>query len=191
MTVLGKLAVIGAACSYAVNVVLVRSRARAEPLTCAAGTLVISSAATLPLALAGGPALAGGFTMGSAVAVLLLGVFSTAVGSVLYFRVVRRAGASFLSTINYLIPVWAVAIGVLALGEAPAPRALAGLVLVLAGVAVSQWAPARPPRALPARGWLESALASVRTTTWGPRPIPVARPMRPSAGAKGRGRPSI
>ena len=47
-------------------------------------------------------------------ALLALGAFCTGLATVLYYRIVNAAGATFLSLINYLIPVWAVGIGALA-----------------------------------------------------------------------------
>jgi drug/metabolite transporter (DMT)-like permease len=58
---------------------------------------------------------------------------------VVYFSLVARAGATFLSMINYLIPVWAVILGALALGERLPARAFAALGLILAGIVVARW----------------------------------------------------
>jgi drug/metabolite transporter (DMT)-like permease len=43
-----------------------------------------------------------------------------------------------MSLINYCIPVVALAIGVALLGEEPGANAYSGLVLILAGIALSQ-----------------------------------------------------
>ncbi len=69
--------------------------------------------------------------------IVSLGVVSTAIATVVYFELVTRAGPSFLALINYLIPIWAVGLGVVVLGERPQWSPLAALVLVLAGIAVS------------------------------------------------------
>ena len=66
-----------------------------------------------------------------------LGVFSTAAAAVLYFRLITEAGPSFAAQLNYLIPPWAVAMGVLFLGESPRPHHLYGLSLILAGVLIA------------------------------------------------------
>ena len=73
------------------------------------------------------------------VAVLMLGVFSTAIATIVYFHLITRAGPSFVSQLNYLIPVWAVLIGYLVLGETPQERHLYALALILAGILLSQW----------------------------------------------------
>lgn len=48
------------------------------------------------------------------------------------------AGPTFLSLINYLIPLWAVVVGIVFLGEKPDWNAIFALVLILAGIALSQ-----------------------------------------------------
>ena len=50
-------------------------------------------------------------------AVLMLGIFSTAIATVVYFRLIKSAGPTFVSQINYLIPVWAVIVGIVFLDE--------------------------------------------------------------------------
>jgi drug/metabolite transporter (DMT)-like permease len=72
------------------------------------------------------------------------GLFSTATAMVVYFRLIRIAGPSFTSQLNYLIPLWAVAIGVLFLGEEPTLNHLAGLVLILGGMLWSRRRGERP-----------------------------------------------
>ena len=75
-------------------------------------------------------------------AVAGLGIFSTAAASLVYFRLVARAGPGFISQLNYLIPVWAVVIGALFLDEQPQMNHLYALALILGGILVTQlqWA---------------------------------------------------
>jgi drug/metabolite transporter (DMT)-like permease len=78
-----------------------------------------------------------------ALALGFLGIVSTALATVVYLRLIASAGPSFLSLINYLIPIWAVVVGWLALDEQPSSRALAAMALVLAGIAISERRPRR------------------------------------------------
>jgi drug/metabolite transporter (DMT)-like permease len=71
-------------------------------------------------------------------AVALLGLFATAIATIVYFRLVKSAGPSFVSQLNYLIPLWAVGIGMLFLGEEPEPNHLYALGLILGGILVTQ-----------------------------------------------------
>jgi drug/metabolite transporter (DMT)-like permease len=72
-----------------------------------------------------------------AVAALLgLAVLSTAVAYLLYFRILAGAGAVNLSLVTFLIPVSAMAFGVLLLGERLEPRHVAGMALIAAGLSI-------------------------------------------------------
>jgi drug/metabolite transporter (DMT)-like permease len=69
---------------------------------------------------------------------VLLGIFPTAMATIIYFAVISRVGPSFLSQINYLIPVWAVIIGILFLNESVDINAIIALILILIGIAIAQ-----------------------------------------------------
>jgi len=68
---------------------------------------------------------------------LLLGPLCTGYATVVYFQLIRAAGATFLSLINYLIPVWAVLAGTIFLGEHLHWSAWIAMLLVLTGVALA------------------------------------------------------
>lgn len=69
---------------------------------------------------------------------ITLGVFQTAIATLIMFRVVYHCGASFFSQINYMIPVLGVIWGVLLLGEQLRWNMLVALLFILSGIAVSQ-----------------------------------------------------
>lgn len=77
--------------------------------------------------------------------VLALGALGTGLAFVIHLRNIRIAGASTASTVTYLIPVFAVLIGVVVLREHLAWHQPVGALIVLAGVAVSQGLFARRP----------------------------------------------
>jgi drug/metabolite transporter (DMT)-like permease len=145
-------AVLGGAVCYAVNTILARRRPKSQPMTAAMGVVIAATVMTAPLAAAidrpwvlTPPS---GDTAVAVFAVLVLGVVSTGVATVVYFRLITVAGPSFLSLINYLIPLWAVGLGMIVLGERPGWRAGVALALVLAGIAASELG---RPVALPRR----------------------------------------
>jgi drug/metabolite transporter (DMT)-like permease len=72
------------------------------------------------------------------ISLVALGVLSTGIATAVYFRIVSRAGATFLSLINYLIPIFAVLVGAVFLSERLPARSLVALVIILAGVIISQ-----------------------------------------------------
>jgi len=70
--------------------------------------------------------------------VAILGVLGTGVAYVLNYQIISSEGATIASTVTYLLPVVAIVLGVLVLGETVAVIALAGIALVLGGVALTR-----------------------------------------------------
>lgn len=72
------------------------------------------------------------------VALVILGVFSTGFGFMLNYRLLATEGAVATSMVGYLMPVVSVLLGTVFLHEELNPRVLAGMVVVLAGVALTR-----------------------------------------------------
>jgi drug/metabolite transporter (DMT)-like permease len=136
---LAMLACLGAAVSYGLAGVWGR-RFRAAgltPLQTAAGVLMCSTVLLTPVWLAADRPWALGWPGWSPVlAVVALASLSTAVAYLIFFRILARAGATAVSLVTFLIPISAAGLGWLVLGERLEPRHLAGLVLILVGLAV-------------------------------------------------------
>lgn len=107
-----------------------------EPTVAAAGQLVAATVLLAPVAL--GTTLVHGIDPAPRrlVSVLLLGALGTGVAYVLNYRVIHEVGPTKASLVTYLVPVVAVAVGVVALGESFEPRILGGGVLIVAGIAI-------------------------------------------------------
>ncbi len=135
---LAMLAALGAALSYSVNSIVARRIGVQEPMATAAGMMLVAALMMLP---AGGPGLLQLETPPTATAlaaVVVLGLLSTGLATIIYFRIVQGPGPAFLSLVNYLVPVWAVFAGAFVLGETLSPSVFAGLALILAGIAFSE-----------------------------------------------------
>jgi drug/metabolite transporter (DMT)-like permease len=136
-------AILGGALCYAANSVLVRRLPPTAPLVSSAAVLMLACAFIVPVALAVDQPFARPPDRGALLAVLWLGLVPTAAATIVYFRLIASAGPTFLSLVNYPVPLVAVAAGALVYGEQPAPSALAALALILSGLALGQ------PRASP------------------------------------------
>lgn len=77
-----------------------------------------------------------------------LALLSTALAYVLFFRLLASAGASNLALVTFLVPVSAILLGFLFLGEVLLPRHMAGMALIGLGLAAID---GRPWRALAGR----------------------------------------
>jgi drug/metabolite transporter (DMT)-like permease len=134
--VLAQLACLGAAASYAFAGVYGR-RFRDEPaLRVAAGQLVASTLILAPVALVvDRPWTLTPPSLTALGALVPLATFSTALGYLLYFRILARAGATNLLLVTFLIPVSAILLGTLILGEQLAARHIVGMIAIAIGLA--------------------------------------------------------
>ena len=71
-------------------------------------------------------------------AIVILGVFCTAIATIIYFQILQSSGATFISIMNYLIPVWAILFGVIFFNEDVSWNYLIGLIIVILGIQISQ-----------------------------------------------------
>jgi drug/metabolite transporter (DMT)-like permease len=139
LQVLSQLAVLCGALCYSANSIVARLLIRTDFLAAATGTLLVSAILVLPLTLAIDVPWTLAPSASSVAAIVWLGLGPTAVATILYFRLISSAGPTFMSLVNYLSPAVAVLLGVTLLGEQPGVNAYAGLMLILTGIAVSQW----------------------------------------------------
>jgi len=125
---------VSAALSYAVTgVVLKRWANQASARGMAVGTQLMGGLLMLPfLAVAPPPA----FTPGVVGALLALGVVCSALGYVLYFRLITDIGPTGALTVTYLIPLFGVMWGALFLDETLTVAMVLGALIVLAGTAL-------------------------------------------------------
>ncbi|MGH3768078.1 MAG: DMT family transporter [Pseudonocardiaceae bacterium] len=77
--------------------------------------------------------------------VAVLGVLGTGIAYILNYRLLADDGPTVASTVTYLIPVVAVLLGGVVLGESLSPRVLAGMIVVLAGVGLARRGTTSPP----------------------------------------------
>ncbi|MCL1601079.1 MAG: DMT family transporter [Actinomycetia bacterium] len=97
--------------------------------------LVLSSFMLFPFAIA--TAGESDFAMSSLVAVVILGVVGTGIVRALGATLAGRVGAPRMSTTAYLIPVFAIVLGVVFRDEVVLPVAIVGVVVVLVGAFVA------------------------------------------------------
>lgn len=136
----GQLACLGTAACYGAGFTYTRrflAHHGHSPLALAAGQLG-SGAIILWLAaplVAAGPVRAGGVAVASVAA---LGLIGTGLAYAVYYRLLGELGATRTSTVGYLVPVMAVTLGVVLLGEPLTATMLVGAAIVIVGVAMVQ-----------------------------------------------------
>jgi drug/metabolite transporter (DMT)-like permease len=129
---LGALAVLVAAFCYAVGPMIVNRRlSDVEPLGPVAASLGIAGLLITPFALADVP---GSVPSADALAsIAVLGLVCSALGFLVFFRLIAEVGPSRATVITYVNPVVALALGVAILDESVTAGVVAGLLLILAG----------------------------------------------------------
>jgi drug/metabolite transporter (DMT)-like permease len=134
----GRLACVGAAACYALSSVLVRRLPAVDAIGLATLLLIIGAMVVIPAAWLreGPPPMPDRQTLA---VLLILGVVQTATANVLRVLVIRSAGPTFMSLTNYQVPLWSVLLGAVILGEPLPPSLLLALVLILSGLALSQY----------------------------------------------------
>jgi drug/metabolite transporter (DMT)-like permease len=141
---LAELACLAASLFYAIGAIYTRRLRTLSPFTVATGQLTMSALILLPVVLLfDRPAALGSASSAALSALIALAVFSTAVGYLLYFRILSRAGATNALLVTFLIPVSAILLGLLLLEEAIEPRQLAGMTAIAFGLAAIDGRPAR------------------------------------------------
>jgi len=133
-----QMAIVAATFSYALNSVYTKRLPHHNGLVTATGSLIAGALIILPFSLLLERPWELQVDTGPLLAVIALGVFSTGLATWLYFLVVSSCGPTFLSMINYIIPAMSFAAGVFLLSEPANSWQFVGLVVICAGIAISQ-----------------------------------------------------
>jgi drug/metabolite transporter (DMT)-like permease len=145
--VAGTLAVVLASIAYAAGGLYGQTQtARFSPATLAAASVIYGAVLMLPLSLFQLPHALGGWKPLTSVAALV--VAGTGFAQLLLFQILRYHGASRTSLVTYLMPPIAVFYGALLLGEPLTVAEVAGMGLILVGVALGSGV-LRLPRRVP------------------------------------------
>jgi drug/metabolite transporter (DMT)-like permease len=137
-----QLAIVAATICYAGAAIFGRNFKGLDPMMPAAGSMICGAAILIPVSLVVDRPWTLAPSADSALALLALAVFSTALAFVIYFRLVQTLGSVGTTAQAYLRVPIGVAIGVLFLGETLSSTAWMGLACVVAGV-IAMTIPAR------------------------------------------------
>tara|TARA_R110002110_G_scaffold19801_5_gene81243 strand:- start:84 stop:1001 length:918 start_codon:yes stop_codon:yes gene_type:complete len=137
LVALGRLACIAATVCYAVGSILTRRCPPIDGIWLSALTLGVGAVVLVPtmLVVEGAP---GAADPGIMAAIVFLGLVPTAFAVLLRVQVIRSAGPSFMTLVNYQVPVWSMLFGALILSEDLPGRFYLALALIASGLAVSQ-----------------------------------------------------
>ena len=133
-----KLVVVGAAIGFAIsNTFATLLRRELTPVVNSTAVLLVATVAMLPFTLVVDRPWQLPFEWNMLGVVVALGAGSTGLAAVVFFRILAKAGATFASLANYLVPLVGVVVGITLLGEVLTEDMLMALGLILAGVTLA------------------------------------------------------
>jgi drug/metabolite transporter (DMT)-like permease len=136
-SVLGSLAAVGAGACYGVAFAYMRKHLiGVEPIVAAGGQLIMASVLLAPFAIATSAQSGVHMTVRRSLALAALGVFGTGFAYILNYRVIAELGATAASLVTYVVPIVAVAVGIVVLDEPFEPRIVLGGLIIVSGIAL-------------------------------------------------------
>jgi len=135
-TTLAVIAALGGAFLYGVGGNFTRRYARhVKPLALATGSQIGATLVLLPVAALTWPDAPVSVTAWAAA--ITMGLFSTALAYILYFRLIANTGPTNAITVTYLIPLFAMLLGALVIDEPITGSMVAGCTVILLGTALA------------------------------------------------------
>jgi drug/metabolite transporter (DMT)-like permease len=135
VSIFGQLAIVASSLSYAGAGIFARRYLRSQPpLASTAGQLTMGALFTLPLSLMLDWPLSLSPSLPAIASWLALSILGTVIAYVIYYTLIERTSATFVSTVTYIIPINGLILGALVLGEAITIGILASSALILLGV---------------------------------------------------------
>ncbi len=132
--VIGQLACLAASVSYALTSIYGKRLKSISPILTSASSL---TAASIYMMIACWWFAAPLFQSASTevvLSVIMLGIFSTAIAYILYFRILAEAGATNITLVAFLIPISTIFLGVFFLDESLELNSILGMLLVFLGL---------------------------------------------------------
>lgn len=133
-----QLAILLAAISYALNAIITRKLTSLPKYSMVAALMIAASILLVPTSLLIDQPWSITFSAKSLAAVFMLAVLSTAIATLLILIIIDRCGATFLSQINFMVPLFGVLFGTLLLGERLPATAYIALGIILFALALSR-----------------------------------------------------
>lgn len=132
---LSQFAIVAASVSYAAAAIFARKRLRGEPpLSSTMGQMTMGAVFILPLSLVVDRPFPLSPSLPAILSWLGLTILGTVLAYVIYYALIERTSATFVSTVTYIIPIVGLGLGALVLDEPVTANLLVSAVLIIMGV---------------------------------------------------------
>ena len=131
---LSQVAVIIGSISFAVATIYTRKIPNFNPLHILTGSTYFAFFILIPLVLFFDDPINVSATNQSIIFAIILGILNTAIGGLIFFKLIKLSGATFTSTVNFITPFVAVIWGYIFLNESLSPNQILGFIFILTGI---------------------------------------------------------
>ncbi|MCG9681467.1 EamA family transporter [Vibrio sp. Isolate23] len=138
INLLSSMAIVVAAVSFAIALLLLNRVQQEHPLIIARNVLCMASVQLTVIAMITTPLSQSNPTISSMLSLVYLGVMCAGIVYYLYMRSIKNAGAVFTSMTNYLVPAVGVVIGVFLTGESVQNNTWLALAIILSALLINQ-----------------------------------------------------
>ncbi len=135
---LRQLAILTAAVCYAINAIITRKLAALPKLPMIGALLLVSTMMVLPISLMMDQPWQLSYSLPPVLSIVILAIFPTAIATWMLLAIIDRQGASFLSQINFMVPLFGVLFGAIFLHERLSANAYFALAVILLAIALSR-----------------------------------------------------
>lgn len=129
-----QIAVMIATVSFAIGTIYARKIPNFNPLYILTGSTYFAFFILIPLAFTFDNPLNASPTNQSIIFGIILGILNTAIGGLIFFKLIKLSGAAFTSTVNFLTPIVAVIWGYVFLNESLTLNQFFAFVFILLGI---------------------------------------------------------
>ncbi len=131
---LPQIAVIISTISFALGTIYTRKIPNFNPLYILTGSTYFACLILIPLVFFFDGPLNVSATNQSIFFVIVLGILNTAIGGLIFFKLIKLSGAAFTSTVNFITPFVAVMWGYIFLNESLSANQILGFIFILTGI---------------------------------------------------------
>ena len=131
---LSQVAVIISTISFAVGTIYIRKIPNFNPLYILTGSTYFAFFILIPITFIFNDPLNTSPTNQSIIFAIILGILNTAIGGLIFFKLIKLSGAAFTSTVNFITPFVAVIWGYIFLNESLSLNQILGFIFILVGI---------------------------------------------------------